>query len=88
MQAAIVGAGNFGTAIANIAAGNGVDVWLCVRDAEQLSDIREHGENRRYLPGHPLAAGIEPTSDVATAIRASDVVFRHRAERVIPVRGT
>ena len=75
MQAAIVGAGNFGTAIANIAADNGVDVWLCVRDAEELSDIREHGENRRYLPGHPLAAGIEPTSDVATAIRASDVVF-------------
>ena len=75
MQAAIVGAGNFGTAVANIVAGNGVPTQLWMRDLEQLSEIRTHGENRRYLPGHPLARLIEPTSDLLGAVRSSDVVF-------------
>ena len=75
MRAAIVGAGNFGTAIANIAASNGVHVRLCVRDPKQLADIRAHGENRRYLRGHPLASGIEPTADLGDAVATSDVVF-------------
>ena len=75
MQAAIVGAGNFGTAIANIVAGNGVYTQLWMRDADQLEDIREHGENRRYLPGHPLSRLIAPTDDLHRAVAESDVVF-------------
>lgn len=75
MQAAIVGAGNFGTAVANIVAGNGVPVQLWMRDLEQLADIRAHGENRRYLPGHKLAELVVPTADLARAVRSSDVVF-------------
>ena len=75
MRAAIVGAGNFGTAIANIIAGNGVPVRLWVRDAAQLADLRTHGENRRYLPGHPLAPLVEPTGDLPHAAGDCDVVF-------------
>lgn len=75
MQAAIVGAGNFGTAIANIVAKNGFPTHLWMRDKQQLADIREHGENRRYLRGHPLDAHIRPTCDMATAVGSSDVVF-------------
>ena len=75
MQAAVVGAGNFGTAVANIVASNGVDVQLCVRDEAQLADMRARGENRRYLPGHALAERVHPTSDLAEALATSDVVF-------------
>ena len=75
MQTAIVGAGNFGTAVANIVASNGVDVHLCMRDQAQLADMLAHGENRRYLPGHPLAERVHPTSDLAEALGASEVVF-------------
>ena len=75
MQAAIVGAGNFGTAIANIVASNGVDVELWMRDQAQLADIQAHRENRRYLPGHALAERVRPTSDLAEALGGSDVVF-------------
>ncbi|MCY3814322.1 MAG: NAD(P)H-dependent glycerol-3-phosphate dehydrogenase [Gammaproteobacteria bacterium] len=75
MQAAIVGAGNFGTAVANIVAGNGVPTQLWMRDLEQLAEIRAHGENRRYLPGHPLERLIVPTSDLVRAVCSSDVVF-------------
>lgn len=75
MQAAIVGAGNFGTAVANIVASNGVDVHLCLRDEAQLADMLARGENRRYLPRHPLAERVHPTSDLTEALGASDVVF-------------
>ena len=75
MQVAIVGAGNFGTAVANIVAGNGVPTRLWMRDEEQLADIRTHGENRRYLPGHALAERIAPTSDLSCAVGTSDIVF-------------
>ena len=75
MRVAIVGAGNFGTAIANIVAGNGVPVHLWMRDEAQFADIREHRENRRYLPGHTLAPLVEPTSDLPHAVGDCDVVF-------------
>ena len=75
MQVAIVGAGNFGTAIANIVARGGIGVCLWMRDEAQLADIREHGENRRYLPGHPLAEQVTPTADLAAAVGGSQLVF-------------
>ena len=75
MRVAIVGAGNFGTAVANIVAGNGVDTYLWMRDREQLADIHAHRENRRYLPGHRLAERVTPSADLAAAVGASDVVF-------------
>ena len=75
MRAAIVGAGNFGTAIANIVAGNGAPVRLWMRDQAQLADIRANGENRRYLPGHPLAPLVEPTADLPHAVGDCDMAF-------------
>ena len=75
MKVAVVGAGNFGTAIANIVAANGVDVHLWMRDRAQLADILAHGENRRYLPGHALADKVTPGDDLAAAVSDSEVVF-------------
>lgn len=75
MRAAIVGAGNFGTAIANIIAKNGHCTHLWMRDAEQLADMRAYGENRRYLKGFPLESNVVPTCDMAAAVGASDIVF-------------
>ena len=54
MEVAIVGGGNFGTAIANIIARNGHTTRLWMRDPEQVSQTVQAGENLRYLPGHPL----------------------------------
>ena len=54
---------------------NGVAVRLWMRDEMQLADIRVHGENRRYLPGHRLAERVAPTANLAAAVQSSDVVF-------------
>ena len=59
MEVAIIGGGNFGTAIANIVAANGHTTHLWMRDVEQAQEVARRRENRRYLPGHPLAAASE-----------------------------
>lgn len=75
MQAAIIGGGNFGTAIANIVAANGHTTYLWMRDAGQAEEVGRLRENRRYLPGHKLAAGVVPTADLAAAAGAAQVLF-------------
>lgn len=74
MTVAVVGAGNFGTVIANIVASNGYQTFLWMRDQEQLADIEIHNENRRYLPGHFFHDHVIPTNDIALALRQSDLV--------------
>ena len=75
MTVAVVGAGNFGTVIANIVASNGFETFLWMRDEEQLADIDSHRENRRYLPGHSIHEQVIPTTDIGRALTHSDLVF-------------
>ncbi len=75
MEVAIIGGGNFGTAIANIIAANGHTTHLWMRDVEQAEEVARLGENRRYLPGHALAAGVNPTGDLAVAAAAAELLF-------------
>lgn len=72
---AILGAGMFGTAIANILAENGHVIRLWSRDEAQAKSLRELRENTRSLPGYPIHEAIEPTSDLATALAGVDVIF-------------
>lgn len=65
----------FGTAIANILAGNGHDVRLWSRDEEQAASIRSLRENRKSLPGYPVDAAIQPTADLDFALRQAEVCF-------------
>ncbi|MEZ5557458.1 MAG: NAD(P)H-dependent glycerol-3-phosphate dehydrogenase [Pseudomonadales bacterium] len=75
MEVAIIGGGNFGTAIANIVARNGFVTHLWMRDEQQVRDCIEHGENRRYLPGHRLEPLIRPTADLEETLERSSVTF-------------
>jgi glycerol-3-phosphate dehydrogenase (NAD(P)+) len=75
MNVAIVGGGNFGTAIANIIARNGYTTYLWMRDPEQVDQTIKAGENLRYLPGHPLEPGIQPTADLGEATKDSGLIF-------------
>ncbi len=75
MDVAILGGGNFGTAMANIVARNGYTTYLWMRDEEQVADCLHSGENRRYLPGHPLEPRVKPTADLAHAVREAEVII-------------
>lgn len=75
MNVAIVGGGNFGTAIANIIARNGHTTHLWMRDSEQVAQTLQARENLRYLPGHPLEANVHPTADLGRATQSSSLIF-------------
>ena len=47
---AVLGGGSFGTVLANIAASNGNNVSLWVRDSEQALRINSEGANSTYHP--------------------------------------
>ncbi|MEH3035287.1 MAG: NAD(P)-dependent glycerol-3-phosphate dehydrogenase [Sphingomonas adhaesiva] len=73
MSAAIgvIGAGAWGTALAQVAAGNGHAVRLWARDPALVEAINATHENAAYLPGIPLSAGIRATTDLAEAADAA-----------------
>jgi glycerol-3-phosphate dehydrogenase (NAD(P)+) len=75
MEIAVIGGGNFGTAVANIVARNGYKTYLWMRDLAQVEDTLEHRENRRYLPGHKLDKLVMPTNKLAASAKASSLIF-------------
>ena len=70
---AVVGAGAWGTTLAVLLSGRGA-VTLLARDDAHAERLRADGENRRYLPGVPLAEHISVTADVAALALATELV--------------
>src|SRR5690554_150144 len=74
-KVAVLGGGSFGTALANIAAENGYETWLWLRDAARAEEIRTLRENTQYLPGCRLADNLEPTTDLAACVEDAQVIL-------------
>lgn len=60
----IVGAGAWGTALANVTASAGNDVVLWMRDRDQARAMAATRRNEKFLPGVVLHNGVRPTSDL------------------------
>ncbi len=73
--AAVLGGGSFGTAIASILGENGHETRLWVRDPETAAAINLDRENRRYLPGAELPAGVSATEELSEALENATLVF-------------
>ncbi|MCK0208244.1 NAD(P)-dependent glycerol-3-phosphate dehydrogenase [Starkeya koreensis] len=61
----VVGAGAWGTALANASARAGREVVLWGRDAEAIAAMARSRENRLHLPGVELAPAVTPTARLA-----------------------
>jgi glycerol-3-phosphate dehydrogenase (NAD(P)+) len=72
---AIIGAGAWGTALAQACRAAGRDVVLWAREPEVVASIRDHGENGRFLPGMPLDPRIHATDDLAGAALGAEAVL-------------
>lgn len=72
---AVVGAGAWGTTLANLLARKGSDVTLWVREEEVFQQIRREGQNRTFLPGVELAPGLKPVLDYGGAVADRDLVL-------------
>jgi glycerol-3-phosphate dehydrogenase (NAD(P)+) len=73
-QVAVIGAGAWGTALSNVLAERGDTVALWTWQAAHASDMLRDRENRQFFPGFPLEERVEPTSDLAVALKAADLV--------------
>ncbi|HEY7678442.1 MAG TPA: NAD(P)H-dependent glycerol-3-phosphate dehydrogenase, partial [Candidatus Methylomirabilis sp.] len=73
-RAAVLGAGEWGTALAALLARRGAAVSLWARRAEQAEAIARTRENARYLPGVILPEGVTATADLPRAVHAADLI--------------
>lgn len=71
---AVVGAGAWGTALANLLARGGREVSLWVYEEELCEIMRRMSENVLYLPGIPLDTGVKPLSDLEGAVSGKPMV--------------
>jgi glycerol-3-phosphate dehydrogenase (NAD(P)+) len=73
-RAGVIGAGAWGTALAQTCARAGLEVTLWAREPEVARTIEETRENPLFLPGVTLDPAIRATSDPA-GLTGSEVVF-------------
>jgi len=71
---AVIGAGAWGTALAQAARRAGRDVTLWARRPEFAAELARSGQNERYLPGIALDPGLRVTADTA-ALRDAEAVL-------------
>ena len=74
-SAAVIGAGAWGTAIANHLAKKGIDVSLWVYEPELCSMISAMQENVLYLPGVSLRDNVSPSSNIEQVVSGAPVVI-------------
>lgn len=71
---AVIGAGNWGTALADLLARNGHSVRLWAFEPDVVAAINARHENPLYLSGVPLSPGLTATADAPAAVRDADLV--------------
>ncbi|WP_375395661.1 NAD(P)H-dependent glycerol-3-phosphate dehydrogenase [uncultured Sphingomonas sp.] len=65
MKVGIIGGGAWGTALAQVAAGDAADVLLWAREPAVVAGINDGHENALYLPGVLLSSRVRATGDLA-----------------------
>jgi len=74
MPIAVVGAGQWGTALAQALAVAGREVSLWARDPELAQAIADSRENARYLPGIAIHETVRCSGELAVVLRGAEVV--------------
>ena len=72
---AVIGAGAWGTALAQVAGARGRSVLLWAREPAVVHRVNTARENRQFLPGIALDAGIRATDDLTEAADGADVLL-------------
>ena len=75
MRIGVVGAGSWGTTLANHMALKGIDVALWVREEEVYEQIKKKGINETFLPGITLSSKITPSQSFEEACKNKDLLL-------------
>jgi len=73
-KAGIIGAGSWGTVLANLLASGGASVCLWDVDKELLDSIALSRENKKYLPGRGMHDAVEVAGSREECVREADFV--------------
>lgn len=92
MKVSVLGGGSFGTVLANIAASNGNNVDLWVRDSEQALRINSEGANSTYHPELKLSENIRASEILEDVVKDSSLIliatpsliFENIVKRIVP----
>jgi len=74
MRCAVVGAGAWGTALANLMAANGHEVAIWAREPDVVESINAVHENAKFLAGVALAPSLRATADQSDALNGADLI--------------
>ncbi len=74
IKAAVIGAGSWGTALANILAENGHLTKIYARDEITALSINQKNINYKYFPEHKLEPSLKAVDDIEEAVKDTDVV--------------
>ena len=74
MKCAIIGAGAWGTALANVLAENGHDATVWAFEPDVADTIETAHENPRFLPGIVLHSGVRASTDKSAALDGAELV--------------
>ena len=68
-KVAVLGAGSWGSVLANVLVENGHQVKLWSRNADQVQEMNQDHTNHRYLPNLTYQVGLEATTDMTAAVK-------------------
>ncbi len=75
MRCAVVGAGAWGTVLADLLARNGHEVRLWAYEPDVVEAINRTRENVRFLRGHLLSPSVEAIGDIDRAVDGAELVM-------------
>ena len=73
-RVAVVGAGSWGTTLANLLCARGDTVTLWAYEPEVADEINRRHRNDLFLPDAPLEPALAATTDLAAAVRGAELV--------------
>jgi glycerol-3-phosphate dehydrogenase (NAD(P)+) len=90
---AVIGAGSWGTAIAGVVAGKGLQTVLWGHHSGHVATLIRDRENIKYLPGYHFVDSLHLTSNLRSAVEGSEIVcmvvpshgFRKVFEEIVPL---
>ncbi|HEY9228504.1 MAG TPA: NAD(P)H-dependent glycerol-3-phosphate dehydrogenase [Gemmatimonadaceae bacterium] len=74
MRCAVIGAGAWGTALADLLAGHGHETVMWALERDVAESVNSSHENRRFLSGLGLEAALRATNDYHEALHGAELV--------------
>lgn len=74
MRCSVIGAGAWGTALADLLSRNGHRVTLWAYESDVVQSINERHENTRFLAGHALSSQLRAVSNIEESIAEAELI--------------